>query len=472
MGRKSRGRAGAGATGRSNSSRGARSRSARYPKLKPGPGLSAEDVAAHQRGRLQKAMVELVAEHGYNGFAVATLSNHASVSKRDFYKHFAGKEECFLATYDSIVSHSVCGILAAAEGEEEWRERLRLGFLAFAGQIASSPDAARLALVEAFAAGPIAVEPMLRTSRLFEALVAKNFTFADGDPGLPRLVVKGIVAGGGRMARARLLSGHAREPALDGGELLEWALSFRDDDVIRLRGLGVTEAPPLPSAAAEMPLVNERALILAATARLASEGGYATLTVPRVRATAGVSRRSFDTHFEGVADCFLATLEMLGGRTLAAAAPFYLTADDWTSGVHRMISSLCRHLACDPTLTSLAFPDVFSPGLEAIQWRSEMTARLATMLRRGAPPTRRPSRFAAEASVGAIWGVIHHFVAIGRGAQLPIAAPMLSYIALAPALGGAAAVDVILAEDGERRTLTVAPGAGNFQHSIDRNRFT
>lgn len=467
----SRGRAGAGTTGRSNSSRGARSRSARYPKLRPGPGLSAGDVAAHQRGRLQEAMVELVAEHGYNGFAVATLSNHANVSKRDFYKHFAGKEECFLATYDSIVSHSVRGILAAAEGEEEWRERLRLGFLAFAGQIANSPDTARLALIEVFAAGPISVEPMLHTSRLFEALVAKNSAFADGGPRLPRLVVKGIVAGGGWMARARLLSGHVREPALDGGELLEWALSFCDGDVVRLRGLGVTETPPLPSAAAEMPLVNERALILAATARLASEGGYAALTVPRVRATAGVSKRSFDAHFEGVADCFLATLEMLGGRTLAAAAPCYLMADDWASGVHRMIAGLCRYLACDPTFTSLAFPEVFSPDLGAIQWRSEMTARLAAMLRRGAPPEQQPSRFAAEASVGAIWGVIHHFVAIGRSAQLPIATPMLSYIALAPALGGAAAVDMILAEEGENANAGVAPNDGNFQHSIDRNHF-
>jgi AcrR family transcriptional regulator len=415
-------------------------------------------------------MVELVAEHGYDGFAVATLSNHASVSKRDFYKHFAGKEECFLATYDGIVSHSVRGILAATEGEEEWRERLRLGFLAFAGQIADSPDTARLALIDVFAAGPIAVEPMLRASRLFETLVAKNFAFADGIPWLPRLVVKGIVAGGGGMARARLLSGHVREPALDGGELLAWALSFRDGDVVRLRGLGVAP-PPLPPAAAEMPLVDERALILAATARLANEGGYAALTVPRVRAIAGVSRRSFDAHFEGVADCFLATLEMLAGRTLAAAAPFYLTADDWASGVHRMIASLCRYLARDPTFTSLAFPEVFSPGLEAIQWRSEMTARLAAMLRRGAPPEQQPSRFAAEASVGAIWGVIHHFVAIGRSAQLSIAAPMLSYIALAPALGGAAAVDVILAEDGEKADVDVATSAGNFQHSIDRNHF-
>jgi AcrR family transcriptional regulator len=415
-------------------------------------------------------MVELVAEHGYDGFAVATLSNHASVSKRDFYKHFAGKEACFLATYDSIVSRSVRGILAAVEGEEEWRERLRLGFLAFAGQVASSPEAARLALVEVFAAGPIAVEPMLRTSRLFESLVAENLAFADGTPRLPRLVVKGIVAGGGRMARAQLLSGHVGAPALEGGELLEWALSFRDDDVVRLRGLGAAAATALPVAAAEMPLADERALILAATARLASEGGYATLTVPRVRATAGVSRRSFDIHFEGVADCFLATLEMLGGRTLAAAAPLYLMADDWASGIHRTIASLCRHLACDPTFTSLAFSK-FSPSPEAIQWRSETTARLATLLRRGAPPEQQPSRFAAEASVGAIWGVIHHFVAIGHGAQLPLAAPVLSYIALAPALGGAAAVDVILAEDGERADADVASGPREFHHSIDRNHF-
>jgi AcrR family transcriptional regulator len=412
-------------------------------------------------------MIELVAEHGYNGFAVATLTNQASVSKRDFYKHFAGKEECLLATYDGIVSRSVRGILAATEGKEEWRERLRLGFLAFADQIAGSPDAARLALVEVFAAGPIAVEPTLRTSRLFEALVAKNFTFADGTSRLPRLVVKSIVAGAGRVARARLLSGRVRELALDGAELLEWALSFSDDDVVRLRGLGVAGAPaPLPAAAAEMPLTNERALILAATAKLASEGGYATLTVPRVRATAGVSRRSFDAHFEGVSDCFLATIEMLGGRTLAAAVPSYLTADDWASGVHRMIAGLCRHLAYDRIFTSLAVSEIFSPGLEAIQWRSEMIARLATMLRRGAPPERQPSRFAAEASVGAIWGAIHNFVAGGCGAQLPIAAPMLSYIALAPALGGAAAVDVILAEGGEKADA-VAQEAGRFP-ALDR----
>jgi len=396
-------------------------------------------------------MIELVAEHGYNAISVEKLANRARISKRDFYKLFAGKEECFLAAYDIVVSHSVGGIVAAAEGEEDWRERLRLGFLAFADQITGSPAKARLALVEAFTAGAAAIERMQRTNLLFEALVAKNLARADDAPRLPPLVVKGVVAGGSRLARARLLSGHPRQLALDGDELLRWALSFCDDDVVRLRGLGAAVAPPLRKAGLLVPLDDERALILAATAQLASKEGYATLTVPRLRAAAGVSRRSFDTHFEGVADCFLATLETLSDRTLAAAAPFYVTADDWASGVHRMIADLCRHLAGDPLFAGLAFLEVFSPGREAIQWRSEMIAKLATRLRQGAPPARRPSQFAAEASIGAMWGVIHHFVATGRCAQLPIAAPALSYLALAPALGGGAAVEVIVAEVGRGR---------------------
>jgi AcrR family transcriptional regulator len=396
-------------------------------------------------------MVELVAEHGYNAISVEKLTSRARVSKRDFYKLFASKEECFLAAYDIIVNHSVRGIVAAAEGEEEWCERLRLGFLAFADQITSSPETARLALVEVFTAGAVAVERMQRTNLLFEALVAKNLALADDAPRLPPLVVKGVVAGASRLARARLLSGQPRLLALDGDELLQWALSFCHDDVDRLCGLGAAGAPPLLEVAPVVQLEDERALILAAMERLASEEGYATLTVPRVRAAAGVSRRSFDTHFEGVAHCFLTTLETLSDRTLAGAASFYLTADDWASGVHRMIAGLCRQLARDPKFAGLAFLEVFSPGPEAIRWRSEMIAKLATRLRRAAPPARRPSEFAAEASIGAMWGVVHHFVATGRGAQLPIAAPALSYLALAPALGGAAAIEVIVAEAGEGR---------------------
>jgi AcrR family transcriptional regulator len=428
------------------SSRGARTRAARYPRLKPGPGLSAKEVAAHQSKRLHEATVELVTENGYDAVSVLELSNHARVSKRDFYKLFTGKEECFLTSYDSIVGRSVRGIVAAVAGEEDWRERLRLGFLTFADQVTGSPEIARLTLVEAFTAGAVAVERMELTNAFFEALMAKDLARADDAPQLPPLVVKGVVAGGSRLAQSRLLSSDPRQPALDGSELLGWAFSYFDGDVARLGGLGGEGARRLSEAVPAMPLEDERALLVAATAKLARKGGYATLTAPRVRAAAGVSKRSFDTHFESVADCFLATLETLSDRTLAAAAPVYLSAGDWASGVHRMVVGLCRLLARDPTFADLAFLEVFSPCPEAIQWRSQMIAKLAERLRREAPFAHKQSQFTAEASIGALWGVIHHFVANGRGAQLPIAAPVLSYLALAPALGGAAAVEMILSE--------------------------
>ena len=301
---------------------------------------------------------------------------------------------------------------------------------------------------------------MQRTNRLCEALVAKSISPADGSPRLPRLLVKGIVAGCSQVARARLLSGNPPQSRLDGDELMEWALSFCDDDAARLCSFGLDGAPPLPAAGAKPPLGDERAMILAATARLASKEGHATLTVPRVRAAAGVSWSRFYDNFDGVADCLLATLEMLGGRTLATAEPFYLTAEDWATGVHRMIARLCQHLAGDPTLANLAFHEVFSPGSETIEWRSDMIAKLAAMLRRGAPPGQRPTAFEAEASVGAMWGVIHHFVASGSGEQLPIAAPVLSYLALAPAIGGAAAVEAMVAPSTRaRQRPSAAPAA-------------
>lgn len=399
----------------------------------------------HQRARLHEAMVELVAERGYDAVSVAALAKRARVSKRDFYKHFAGKEEAFLATYDIIVSHSLRGIHAALEGEEEWRERLRLGYLTFAGQIADNPEAARVALVEVFAVGAGATERILRTNRLFEALIAKSLAPGGGSPRLPRLLLKGIAAGCGGVARARLLSGDPRQLTHDRDELLAWVLSFCDDDVGRLCGLGAAGASPLSVNGAEAAFGDERAMILSATARVVSREGYTTLTVPRVRAAAGVSGRSFYTHFEGMDDCFLATLETFSDRALTAAEPAYLTAADWASGVHNMVVRLCRQLAGDPDFANLAFREVFSPGPEADRWRSGMITKLAALLRRGAPPEQRPTQFTAEASIGAMWAVIRHFVANGSGEQLPITAPVLSYLALAPAIGGAAAIDAMVA---------------------------
>jgi AcrR family transcriptional regulator len=77
------------------------SKSSRLPR---GPhSLSREQVAANQRSRIMSAMIELVGEQGYGATAVAEVTKRAGLSRKAFYEHFAGKQDCFLATYDTIV---------------------------------------------------------------------------------------------------------------------------------------------------------------------------------------------------------------------------------------------------------------------------------------------------------------------------------------------------------------------------------
>ena len=56
-----------------------------------------EIVWTSQRERLLEAMAGVVADKGYARVAVADVIDHAGVSRKTFYEHFANKEACFLA---------------------------------------------------------------------------------------------------------------------------------------------------------------------------------------------------------------------------------------------------------------------------------------------------------------------------------------------------------------------------------------
>ena len=76
-----------------------------FPRLASGPGqMTPEGVARHQKARLQGAMVEAVARHGFAGTTLRELVALAGVSKTTFYEHFECKQDCFLATFDEIVA--------------------------------------------------------------------------------------------------------------------------------------------------------------------------------------------------------------------------------------------------------------------------------------------------------------------------------------------------------------------------------
>ena len=418
-------------------------------------------------------MIELVAERGsHDAVTIRELVRRAGVSTHSFYERFQSKDECFLYTYELIARRSIKTVGAAQKSCNDWRERQRLAFRAWAQEIADEPQASWLALVEAFAGGPAALERTRHAEGRFAALIEQSFAGAPDPVPIPSLVIQGIVAGVHRVARTQLLTG--RERALPGltDELLEWMLCFRCAAAVELARL---DRPPGPSrgAPARIPCRrldvsdgdgdgaddgdnggegddddggDDRARILDAMARLAAAEGYRQLTVTRIRLAAGVSRRRFDAQFTGVHECFSATLEHFTGSALAHAAAAGQAGRTWPGGLYRAINELCAYIATDPVFARLGFVQVFEPGLDGMRRRAHVIADVAGALRASAPAEQRPSELSAEASVGAVWGIVYRYVAAGRARELQQIAPTLSFLSLAPAVGAARAVREIAAE--------------------------
>jgi AcrR family transcriptional regulator len=90
----------------------ARLRSEREP-LSREPPFGDRQVDDFQRARILSAMVEVAAEGGYLGAAVAPVVARAGVSRRTFYELFDGREDCFLAAFDWGVEQTRAVMLEA-----------------------------------------------------------------------------------------------------------------------------------------------------------------------------------------------------------------------------------------------------------------------------------------------------------------------------------------------------------------------
>ena len=127
--------------------------SAGIARLSPGRhGLSRDAVAESQRERLLNGVVEAVAEHGYNATTIAQLIAASAVSRRTFYEHFTGKEECAFAAYEMIAAH-IHDSLQEDEAQAVWSDRVRAELATVLGIFAADPTVARFVLLESLAAG-------------------------------------------------------------------------------------------------------------------------------------------------------------------------------------------------------------------------------------------------------------------------------------------------------------------------------
>ena len=117
--------------------------------------LPGELVRAIQRERLLVGMLRAVSELGYRVTNVQDVIERAGVSRPTFYEHFANKDDCFLAAFDTSAARLRAQVATASDaGGDCWRDRLRLGFNALLDFTEAEPEAARVVIVEARGATP------------------------------------------------------------------------------------------------------------------------------------------------------------------------------------------------------------------------------------------------------------------------------------------------------------------------------
>jgi AcrR family transcriptional regulator len=422
-----------------------------YAKLRPGPTRDHDAVASNQRSRLIGAMIEEVAERGYADATVARLVALAGVSKRTFYELFGTKEAYFLATYDAIVGNAIRRIGVAYRSEGDWLARLRAGFAAYAAEVAHEPKAARLVLVEVLGAGPAALARMRHTRLIFEEMVRVSLAEAPDSVTVPPLIAKGIACGVERVTRQWLLADALDELPARMDELLGWTLSYRAPAAAALAASSPYGGGAVPR---ERPARGEGdwARILRCAAQIAAANGYAQLTSARIARTAGVSQTRFDELFESTEQCFLQAVDRLGLETLVCAARAFQDLSGQAPGgrqgachaMHRAIAALMRHLAADPVVLRVAFVEMFALGPAGIGEREHVLSQFTDELMRALPRSRAPSRVVLDACVGAIWGIVHDHVTRGATHLLPALVDQVTYIVLAPVIGGDAAIRTIV----------------------------
>jgi AcrR family transcriptional regulator len=424
-----------------------------FEKLKPGPGLTADQVLADQRRRLHGAMAALVDESGWSKVRVRSLARTAGVSTSTFYKHFANTDECFASTFDTAMAETVRRSSVALRQGADWQEALRAVVATVLEQFAKDPRNARLTLLEVFSAGPRARRQNGHAIAELERLMTRSFQLAAKPAPAPRHLVAGMTAGMLRVARTTTAAGRSAElPGLT-DELTRWMLSLPHLEVISLLAGACgsrREGRPFPGDARLTSTLtgDERERLLRAAVRLAAADGFAALTVPRVRTEAGVSRRRFDANYSDLDECFLDGVEAVAEESLALATAWAAEAEDWTGRVCREVLALCAQAARARPLARLAFLEIFGPGRQGLHRRERLVGRAATALRETAPKGQRPAPLAAEASVAAAWHIAQAEVAVGRTRQLPAIAPLLSYVLLAPVVGPESAGAAIRASSG------------------------
>jgi AcrR family transcriptional regulator len=394
-------------------------------------------------------MVEAVVANSYQGVSVRQVVGLAGVSRRSFYEQFANKQECFLATFDSIAARGVKRIrraYLASEGPLE--DRLATAFEELSEEVGTNWKDARLVVVEAQTAGPAGLERLRRITATCEQMLFSSFALAPEASPMPMPVVRGIIGGLHANMSVCLREGNVEQLRAMTEEMRRWTLLFQTPAAERMAAR-LTEpmrgGPPRGHSPNgwDRSDHDDRERLLHNALRLALINDYEKLSAPQIAEEASVPMDRFFEMFADKNECFLAALDELGDEFLQVAADPALAGEDWPRAARRAIGELMRYLAERPLYAQTIAAGAFAAGPDAASRIREIGHDLATLLVQGAPE-RAQSDFALEGVVGAIGHTIRCQVASEQFQLLPALSDHLAYVVLAPFIGADAAAEIVI----------------------------
>ncbi len=180
-------------------------------------GAGREKVSEIQRARILAAMTEVASERGAANVTVAHVVARSGVSRRTFYELFEDREACFLAAFDDAAGQIAARVVPAYEGEGlprsiprskvVWRERIRAALAELLDFLDEEPEAGRLCVVEALAAGPLALQRRAHLIEIVKRAVDEGRAEGKGARELPPLTAEGVIGSVSSILHARLAAG-------------------------------------------------------------------------------------------------------------------------------------------------------------------------------------------------------------------------------------------------------------------------
>jgi AcrR family transcriptional regulator len=188
-------------------------------------GLSKEQILDSQRERLLAAIAHEVGVRGYRATTITGVTKLASVSTRDFYELYEGKEECFLAAFDVLRDHLRELILNAAASETAWAEQVIASLRAVLDFFSAEPSLARLCLLESVSATPaIAIRFRETVLACVPALARGRAELSDPDSLLPE-AESALIGGVVSLATQSILAGETEHLVALLPDMVDFTLS-------------------------------------------------------------------------------------------------------------------------------------------------------------------------------------------------------------------------------------------------------